>query len=934
MANLFGNFFNPTDKSWEEYGQAPSAPPAPQMNFAAWKNAEQNAQILDERHKQEEEWRKRKAEERAAIAQKNKETLRPATADDKLKEAEALKAYERKEALTNPKVTQIIPEDEQTTTTTEVAPTPEPQTQAIEPKSTLDYQGTTQGNPKWYYTDLAKDAYDQRMKDYQLAQSKIGEQQALYDKATQHDSNLYDRQEAAVKYFEDRANGVDKRNKEGGGWSDWLNPAGILKAPIRLLMGKETFDKESGQYVRQMPKNWDDLSWNLLRNVGSMMSGVSYTGGSGGKGGITFGYNPSVPMALYGLQRQNAYAPFKDWEALQKSFAEGATQPAFKPWTIDTPYPRVAHPFEEQMEKQATEEMALRHGINMIDQEAEYLGYPKDSAQYKMLQKSRFKWITDNMPDIQDYEKTLRDSGMFGEEEIQARVKAFIDKLFGTGDPVEEKRRFDEGLNLKREAEWRKAQKDYQDLMLKAQDLELKGKIAESNMLKNEAQTEYYLAKARGTSTANLTTDKEGRLIPKDENGEPVVQDNTQQRYKTAVGLIQSGSALINKQDATLEELMAWKDAFDGDGNSYMNKNYTVKKAKDLYLTDEKDQFGTVQSYGLQTIDNEITARINAMVEQMAQAEAIQKQINGEAVPPSPATAPATSTPSSGGAVAPSAVAPTATANTQAEAPANTQRTYEEIVADMPNIAKRQAEERQAKIAEAVKQAQDERSRQQWEDFIWGLKHGQDPVYSVATEAQKNVARGMRRLNQADAEILFKLGKEYITPEVMSEIVKRENQSGMTYGKSGYALATSPYSVPTAVPQKPIEAIPIDKIAEEQVKAETPRYRILSQVLQPLVEQINEINERTGGRVKLDDRDLNELIYSAIDNLDPAIRDFIKHDEFLPEAIEDRWQMEDYGKAPVGLKSALKYVAPETSDLNVAIVKYALRQVLNPPQQG
>ena len=922
MASLFGNLFNPMEKDWEEYKQAP---PAPQMNFAAWKNAEQNAQILDERHKQEEEWRKKKAEERAAIAQKNKETLRPATADDKLKEREALKEYERKEALTNPKVTQIVPEDEQTTTATEVAPTPEPQTQAIEPKTTLDYQGTTQGNPKWYYTDLAKDAYDQRMKDYQLAQSKIGEQQALYDKATQHDSNLYDRQEAAVKYFEDRANGVDKRNKEGGGWSDWLNHAGILKAPIRLLMGKETFDKESGQYVRQMPKNWDDLSWNLLRNVGSMMSGVSYTGGSGGKGGITFGYNPSVPMALYGLQRQNAYAPFKDWEALQKSFAEGATQPAFKPWTIDTPYPRVAHPFEEQMEKQVTEEMALRHSINMIDQEAEYLGYPKDSAQYKMLQKSRFKWITDNMPDIQDYEKTLRDSGMFNEEEIQARVKAYIDKLYGTGDPVEEKRRFDEGLTLKREAEWRKAQKDYNDLMMKAQDLELKGKIAESNMLKNEAQTEYYLAKARGTSNSDLTTDKQGRLIPKDENGEPIVQDNTQQRYETALGLIQTGSALIQNKNATLEELMAWKDAFDGDGNSYMNKNYTVKKAKDLYLTDEKDQFGTVQSYGLQTIDNEITARINAMVEDMAQTEEIQKQINGEAVPPSPATAPATSTPSSGGAVAPSAVAP---ATTTATTPATTETAeassapswYDVFNAGGDWKAARQ-KEYEAMFEENRQKQIDANALKQWDKFSNALANATSPVEPVKRQAQKDLGDTQAELERQDMSILNSLAETYITPEVIKEVQRRANLRSLA--------AINPTAVIPPEQTADVVSIPVDEIAKAEVENKTLRYQMLSTVMNQIAQEIKSIYKQYPS-VQLTNDDINDIAYKYLDEVDPTLQEFIRHNELIgTPKIRSRYFMSDPWRA-----EAMKQTAPATDDLNMAIIRYALKNVINPPKQG
>lgn len=664
------------------------------------------------------------------------------------------------------------------------------------------------GNPDLPHVGLIDQAYNDRMSDYQAERANVEKQRATIDKFLQYDNDLLDRRKEGYEFFQDRAKAGEADNNRQ---SNWWNVAGILGGPARLFFGEERYNPKTGQMERTLPKSWDELSTNLLRNVGTMASGVQYTGGSGGRGGISFGYNAGVPMALMGYQRQNAYGPYKDWEEIQKKLALDYTQPSFKPWAINNPYPRAIHPFEDEMRGYVSDELAFKNSVDTLNRYAQYYGYEKGSPEYKALESSIMQFSAGFADQLKLYEKNLRDSGLFTDEQINKIMQNVAYKVMGV-ENLEDKE-FAKQVTLgKLEADM---QTKRAELLFKAQQLEQaaakeerEGRVAESQIKLNNAKAlrEQAEAMEKGRSYG---VDKKGRLIPYMADAEgnviPVPQHTTEQRESSREGLVAMAQQILaDPSKATVEQINKWFDLYGGEGGSYLNSNYAIDSAKDLGLLDEKDSLGDITKYGLLPLKNALLD----LKQQIEDNQKVQQEYN--LFENKPALA---------GQTKDQAGAQMTDTAKSVEAAATTQAPKEKTFFDLVNDASANLQSNDVVLKKAGKEAKQKlRDHFRGQEFSWYHKaFDKAPAKDIREVAQRNISDNTLRyqiINQAVENIKAKLN-EYnsknvpITPDLvlataynyigqLDETLKDFIDLNTTWGRDIYDVSLAPQSLAEA----------------------------------------------------------------------------------------------------------------------------------------
>lgn len=243
------------------------------------------------------------------------------------------------------------------------------------------------------YGDIATDAYNKAMSNYALDEKNMEAQRGLVNQATNHDANIFRRQEEAYNTLKQQYEDAAKSQKEdNGGILDWVNPLGIVQGVTDPLFARKVYNPSTRSYESKGPSSLKDAVGNLVRNVATAGSGLQVS--RRGKN-WSFGYDPTMPNYFRSMQLNNAAAPFSTYEALQDELASGAVKPAFRPWTVNNPTPLAKHPYQNV----ADEEVARQYGFQALEdnakQVAKLLNWEVGGDEYN-------KFIYDKLGLVQD----------------------------------------------------------------------------------------------------------------------------------------------------------------------------------------------------------------------------------------------------------------------------------------------------------------------------------------------------------------------------------------------------------------------------------------------------------------------------------------------------------------------------------------------------
>lgn len=558
------------------------------------------------------------------------EQIEQAGKEPEIATAEEIQAYyaKPKEERTNPFLTASL--EKETPPTSEPVDAevlaPEVETVTAKPKAraVLTLPEAEVRNPVGSfhskYGNVADEAYNQRMADYELEKADAQRKRDVIDRA-------YRMQEEGYNYFKNQADAANAKDngEEGAGWG---NPLGFVNGIGKAFYGRAVYNPKTGRFEQKTPKSWEELGTNLFRNLATIGSGMRFSAGRNGRGGTSFAmdYNPGMPAAIINSYRQNQFRPYENYENFQKSLAE---EYIGKPWQFDVDLPRAKHPFEEEMKKGVADDMLTQSTIRKLDQLAEFYGIPKGSDQYNILADQLFDVKTAIAPKIRDLAKQIDESGLFDSSpKLKNEVlKGAIYNLLGIGDP--------EDKQTERDLAAQKKENDTLKLIL---DQEEKARKAELEQAKFEEQKRVNDSTiAKNMWYANGKGAIKTNVVQYDENGNPIELEaytlpEIELKHNELLAMAEAMEAgTIAKTPKTLK---AWAEMFD----EYFLRSKDVKDAvKYMGLTKEIDKStGNTTIPGLSDFRSQFDAEYKALMdqaEQLSQAEQRRAEQFGSTTP-------------------------------------------------------------------------------------------------------------------------------------------------------------------------------------------------------------------------------------------------------------------------------------------------------------
>lgn len=321
---------------------------------------------------------------------------------------------------------------------------PRPPAVVTHPTVGMPVQQYTPNAVTYQIPDTTQDAYKQVMDNYYTQlNDAIPQQRAYWQKAHNFANSELDRQ-ALIRQREEeqyqeakaRSERAYAKEKEGDG-SSWWNPAGILTGLGEVFYGSRKYNPQTRQYELTAPTSWKEATQNIVRNIATAGSGLSF---GYGKGGLRTAYNAAMPEFYRAKREQNQRAPHVAWEAAQDQLLAQSIDPhprqPLRPWTFDTPLPTVDHPFTNFMVDVAQKEAARKSAVAQADWERELFHLTPE--QYN----KRLRELTGQPQDIQEvideYEKYADANNVPEKERRKVRRELEYAKL-GLNAPAEEK---------------------------------------------------------------------------------------------------------------------------------------------------------------------------------------------------------------------------------------------------------------------------------------------------------------------------------------------------------------------------------------------------------------------------------------------------------------------------------------------------------------
>lgn len=308
---------------------------------------------------------------------------------------------------------------------------PQPPAVVTHPTVGMPVQQYTPNAVTYQIPDTTQDAYKQVMDNYYTQlNDAIPQQRAYWQKAHNFANSELDRQ-ALIRQREEeqyqeakaRSERAYVKEKEGDG-SSWWNPVGILTGLGEVFYGSRKYNPQTRQYELTAPTSWKEATQNIVRNIATAGSGLSF---GYGKGGLRTAYNAAMPEFYRAKREQNQRAPHAAWEAAQDQLLAQSIDPhprqPLRPWTFDTPLPTVDHPFTNFMVDKAQKEAAFRSVADQLEREREMFGYTPE--QYN----ERARELFGRPLDIQEEADKLRaelKSINYPEDKIEAAVTQLV----------------------------------------------------------------------------------------------------------------------------------------------------------------------------------------------------------------------------------------------------------------------------------------------------------------------------------------------------------------------------------------------------------------------------------------------------------------------------------------------------------------------------
>ena len=534
--------------------------------------------------------------------------------------AEEIQAYyaKPKEERTNPFLTASV--EKETPPTSEPvdaeALVPEVETATAKPKAraVLTLPETEVRNPVGSfhskYGNVADEAYNQRMADYELEKADAQRKRDVIDRA-------YRMQEEGYNYFKNQADAANAKDngEEGAGWG---NPLGFVNGIGKAFYGRAVYNPKTGRFEQKTPKSWEELGTNLFRNLATIGSGMRFSAGRNGRGGTSFAmdYNPGMPAAIINSYRQNQFRPYENYENFQKSLAE---EYIGKPWQFDVDLPRAKHPFEEEMKKGVADDMLTQSTIRKLDQLAEFYGIPKGSDQYNILADQLFDVKTSLAPKLRNLVKEIQDSHLFDDspELMNEIMKSAINNLLNIGDVEDKQTERELAAQQAENAQLRfimDQDRRERELDRKEREFEEKKRVNDSLIAKNWAYV---------NGKGNIKTN----VIKYDENGNPIELESyslpkIQEKRNDLLNLYyQMEDGTIPK---TPESLKAWAEMYD----EFFLRSENVKGAeKHMGLLKEIDNStGDIKTPGLSDIRTQFDNEYKALMDQAEKLSDTEKR--------------------------------------------------------------------------------------------------------------------------------------------------------------------------------------------------------------------------------------------------------------------------------------------------------------------
>ena len=536
--------------------------------------------------------------------------------------AEEIQAYyaKPKEERTNPFLTARVetetPPVSEPVDAEALVPEVEVETETAKPKgrAVLSVPETEARNPVGSfhskYGNVADEAYNQRMSDYELEKADAARKRGVIDRA-------YRMQEEGYNYFKNQADAANAKDngEEGAGWG---NPLGFVNGIGKAFYGRAVYNPKTGRFEQKTPKSWEELGTNLFRNLATIGSGLQFSAGRNGRGGTSFamGYNPNMPTAIINSYRQNQFRPYENYENFQKSLAE---EYIGKPWQFDEALPRAKHPFEEEMRKGVAEDMLTQSTIRKLDQLADFYGIQKGSDEYNILADQMFQVKTAIAPKLRNLAREIDNSHLFdGSPELKNEVlKGAIYNLLDIGDPEDKQTERDLAAQQAENNQLRflmEQDRKERELERKEREFEEKKRVNDSVIAKNEA----YVAGRGNIKTNVIKYDEDGQPVELAAYSLPEIEEKRNQLLTMSAGL-EDGS--IPK---TPENLKAWAEMYD----EFFLRSKDVKDAvKYMGLLKEVDKnTNEVITPGLSDIRTQYDNEYKALMDQAEKLSDTEKR--------------------------------------------------------------------------------------------------------------------------------------------------------------------------------------------------------------------------------------------------------------------------------------------------------------------
>lgn len=460
------------------------------------------------------------------------------------------------------------------------------------------------------YGNVADEAYNQRMADYELEKADAQRKRDVIDRA-------YRMQEEGYNYFKNQADAANAKDngEEGAGWG---NPLGFVNGIGKAFYGRAVYNPKTGRFEQKTPKSWEELGTNLFRNLATIGSGLKFSAGRNSRGGTSFAmdYNPGMPAAIINSYRQNQFRPYENYENFQKSLAE---EYIGKPWQFDEALPRAKHPFEEEMKKGVADDMLTQSTIRKLDQLAEFYGIPKGSDQYNILADQLFDVKTSLAPKLRNLVKEIDDSHLFDDSpELKNEImKSAINNLLNIGDVEDKQAERELAAQQAENAQLRfimDQDRRERELERKEREFEEKKRVNDSLIAKNWAYV---------NGKGNIKTN----VVKYDENGNPIELESyslpkIQEKRNDLLNLYyQMEDGTIPK---TPEALKAWAEMYD----EFFLRSENVKGAEKVMglLKEVDNTTGEIKTPGLSDIRTQFDNEYKALVDQAEKLSDTEKR--------------------------------------------------------------------------------------------------------------------------------------------------------------------------------------------------------------------------------------------------------------------------------------------------------------------